>query len=132
VLAVVAYLRVRDPQTKRVDVVALDETAAVAIAARVVAGGAIDTLAVNTHGFRFGKLDNFRDPNFLPGGAKYDDLPGMLALSAPHILWLAGEGPESPPLVAGAYAAAKASGALAVFPGSAANTTAAVVKRLRE
>jgi hypothetical protein len=131
-LAAVAYLRARDPQTKRVDVVALDETAAVAIAARVVAGGAIDTLAVNTHGFRFGKLDNFRDPNFLPGGAKYDDLPGMLALGAPHTLWLAGEGPESPPLVAGAYAAAKASGALAVFPGSAANTTAAVVKRLRE
>jgi len=132
VLAVVAYLRARDPQTKSVDVVALDETAAVAIAARVVAGGAIDTLAVNTHGFRFGKLDNFRDPNFLPGGAKYDDLPGMLALSAPHALWLAGEGPESPPLVAGAYAAAKAAGSLVVFPGSAADTPAAVVKRLRE
>ena len=33
------------------------------------------------------------DLNFLPGGAKYGDLPGMLALGAPGELWLAGEGP---------------------------------------
>jgi hypothetical protein len=34
---------------------------------------------------------------FLPGGAKYLDLPGMISLNAPHPLWIKGEGksPES-------------------------------------
>ena len=31
------------------------------------------------------------DPRFLPGGAKYDDLPGMLTVAAPAPLWLADE-----------------------------------------
>ena len=130
VLSVVAYLRARDPQTKRLDLVAFDETAAIAIAARVPAGAAIDGLAVNTNGFRFGKLDDFRDPKFLPGGAKYDDLPGMLALGAPHALWLAGEGAAAPSLVASAYSAAQAASALAVFPGTATDAPAAAVKYL--
>ncbi len=62
------------------------------LAARAVAGEAIDRAAVDTGGFRFGKILDYRDPMFLPGGAKYLDLPGMIALSAPHPLWLAGEG----------------------------------------
>ena len=68
-------------------------------AARAVAGEAIDRAAVDTGGFRFGNLLDYRDPQFLPGGAKYLDLPGMLALGAPHPLWLAGEDHE-PALVA--------------------------------
>ena len=56
-------------------------------------------------GFRFGKLLDYRDPMFLPGGAKYLDLPGLLALGAPHPLWLAGEGQE-PAIVTAAYRAA--------------------------
>ena len=132
VLNAVAYLRGREPQTRRLDVVALDDTAAVAIAARVLGGAAVDGLAVNTRGFRFGKLEEFRHPNFLPGGAKYDDLPGMLALNAPHALWLAGEGPAAPPLVVGAYEAAKATAALSLFPGSVDDAPTAVVKHLRE
>ncbi len=32
--------------------------------------------------------------NFLPGGAKYLDIPGMLAVAPPSPLWLAGEGSE--------------------------------------
>jgi hypothetical protein len=37
---------------------------------------------------------DYRDPMFLPAGAKYLDLPGMMALNAPHALWVAGEGVE--------------------------------------
>ncbi len=59
---------------------------------------------VDTRGFRFGKLLDYRDPQFLPGGAKYLDLPGMLALGAPHPLWLAGEG-GAPAPVSAAYRA---------------------------
>jgi hypothetical protein len=28
---------------------------------------------------------------FLPGGSKYLDLPGIIALNAPHRTWIAGE-----------------------------------------
>jgi hypothetical protein len=77
----------------------------VAAAARVVAGGEIARAAVFTDGFRFASLLDYRDPRFLPGGAKYLDVPGLLALSAPHPLWVAGE-PEGEAITAGAYAAA--------------------------
>jgi len=75
-------------------------------AARAQAGRAVDRAVVDTAGFRFANLTDFTDPDFLPGGAKYLDLPGILALSAPGDLWLAGEGPEAPPVVAATYRAA--------------------------
>jgi hypothetical protein len=37
---------------------------------------------------------------------KYGDLPALLALSAPHPLWLAGEKGDLPPAVRAAYRAA--------------------------
>jgi hypothetical protein len=59
---------------------------------------------VESKGFRFGKLLDYRDEMFLPGGAKYLDLPGLLALSAPNPLWVSGEGKE-PEIVNAVYAA---------------------------
>lgn len=47
---------------------------------------------IDTRGFRFGKIPDIRDVNFLPGGAKYGDLPGIIALGTPGKLLLAGEG----------------------------------------
>ena len=69
-----------------------------AVAARAVAGEAIDRAAYDTHGFRFGKVLDYRDPMFLPGGAKYLDLPGMIMVQGPALRWVRGEGknPESP------------------------------------
>lgn len=67
-------------------------TGPIVVAARALAGEVIDRAAVDTNGFRFGKILDYRDPMFLPGGAKYLDLPGMIALNAPHPLWIAGEG----------------------------------------
>ena len=75
-------------------------------AARAQAGGVIDRTVVDTGRFRFADLTSFDDADFLPGGAKYLDLPGILALSAPGELWLAGEGPDAPKVVAAAYQAA--------------------------
>lgn len=75
-------------------------------AARAQAGEAVDRAVVDTGGFRFAQLTDFADPDFLPGGAEYLDLPGMLALCAPHQLWLAGEGPRPPQVVTAAYQAA--------------------------
>ena len=98
-------------------------------AARAQARGAVDRAVVDTRGFRFGKLLDFHDPSFLPGGAKYGDLPGFLSLSAPDKLWLAGEA-ETPKLVSAAYQAAGASNNLTTFSGKPEETNAAAVKWL--
>jgi hypothetical protein len=75
-------------------------------AARAQAGAAVAKAFVDTRGFRFAGLASFRDPDFLPGALKYGDLPGILALSAPQALWVAGEGEKLPEMVTAAYAAA--------------------------
>ena len=87
------------PSPKSVCLAAFGEqTGPIAVAARAVAGEAIDRAAVDTHGFRFGKVLDYRDPMFLPGGAKYLDLPGMIMVQGPALRWVRGEGknPESP------------------------------------
>jgi dienelactone hydrolase len=96
VLTLVTFLRNTSvgshPSPKSVAVAGWGGTGPIIAAARALAGKAIDRAAVDTGGFRFGKVLDYRDPMFLPGGAKYLDLPGMIALNAPHALWLAGEG----------------------------------------
>jgi hypothetical protein len=87
---------------------------------------AIDRAAIDTAGFRFGNLLDFRDPLFLPGGAKYLDLPGFLALSAPLPLWLAGEGSE-PSIVSDAYRIAGQKDRRTRFTGEASQKTPAAV-----
>jgi dienelactone hydrolase len=93
------------PGVRQVNLLGLGELGPVAAAARAVAGGDIARAAVFTGGFRFASLLDYRDPRFLPGGAKYLDVPGLLSLSAPHPLWVAGE-PEGETVVARAFAAA--------------------------
>jgi hypothetical protein len=61
---------------------------------------------------------------FLPGGAKYLDLPGLLALHAPRPLWLAGEAQE-PAIITAAYRAASQTDALVTFTGEPAQQEAA-------
>ncbi len=99
VLSVVSFLRNAKvgshPSPKSVVVAGRGKTGPIVIAARALAGEAIDRAAADTGGFRFGKVLDYRDPMFLPGGSKYLDLPGMISLNAPHPLWLKGEGQET-------------------------------------
>ena len=88
---------------RRILLAALDDTAPVAAAARAVAGAAIDRTALDTRGFRFADVADWRDPLFLPGGAKYLDLPGFLA-AHPLPLWITGE-PAPTAIEAAAYRA---------------------------
>ena len=89
----------------------------------------IDRAFVDTAGFRFGTLKSYRDLNFLPGAVKYGDLPGILSLSAPHDLMIAGEGGSIPQIVADTYkAAGREDGVTSV---DAKNPAAAFVKALR-
>lgn len=99
VLSLVSFLRNArvgsHPSPRVVCLAALGpQTGPVALAARVLAGKAVDRAAVDTHGFRFGSLLDYRDPMFLPGGAKYRDVPGLIELNGSLPLWLRGEGKD--------------------------------------
>jgi len=135
ILTLVTYLRSAavgaHPKPSAVEVAGFGNTGPLVAAARAVAGAAIDRAVVDNTGFRFGKLLDYRDPQFLPGGAKYLDLPGILALSAPHPLWLAGEKGE-PAVTADAYRAAGQTKQLTVFSGEAAEKETAAAKWLLE
>ena len=90
----------------------------------------LDGAVVDTGGFRFGKVLDLQDVNFLPGGAAYGDLPGMIALAAPLKLWLAGEGDQAPTLVQSIYAKASAENNLTIVKGDHARARAAALKCL--
>jgi dienelactone hydrolase len=132
VLTLVTFLRNskvgEHPNPTSVAVAAFGAAGPIATAARALAGSAIERAAIDTGGFRFGKLLDFRYPQFLPGGAKYLDLPGMLALNAPHPLWLAGEANE--PITAEAYAASGAQAQLVSAGTDAAKNESAAVEWL--
>jgi dienelactone hydrolase len=95
VLTIASYLLTpRDasqPAVKKVSLAGFGKMGPVAAAARAVAGGAVAKAAVDTNGFRFGQLLDYRDPMFLPGGAKYLDVPGLLCVASAQPLWVAGE-----------------------------------------
>lgn len=117
VLATVSAVRFSKWHPTEVSLAGLDGAGHWAAAARAQAGAAIDRAVIDTAGFRFARLTAVDDPDFLPGGAKYHDLPGMLALSAPDPLWLTGEGSDPPPVVAAAYKAADRANQLTLFAG---------------
>lgn len=135
ILTIVQFLRTAKvgshPQPTSVVVAGFGGAGPIVAAARAVAGSAIDRAVVDSGDFRFGQLLDFRDPQFLPGGAKYFDLPGLLTLGAPSPLWLASN-EKAPSIVLGAYDAANQSKQLTVFPGGATEKEAAAVKWMLE
>ena len=80
VLNVVQYIRGHEKPSSRVSLVALDGTAPIAAAARAQAGRGLDRVALRLGDFRFGRILDLHSPDFLPGGAKYGDVDGLLAL----------------------------------------------------
>lgn len=116
ILTLLAWVRNDEHAPKAVHAIGVNGAGPLVAAARVVAGDALDRVAVDTEGFRFATLTSYRHPAFLPGAVKYGDLPAMLALSAPHSLWIGGEGEETPKLVKQAYAAAEREGKVVASP----------------
>jgi len=121
---------IRIARTRRDDaavlLVGLEGTGPWAAAALAQADGAVAKAAIDLGGFRFGKVLDIHSPDFLPGGAKYFDLPGMAALAAPTPLWIADAGAEAPAVVAAAYRAAGAPQALTAAAGDAAKADRAI------
>jgi len=74
----------------RVGVAGFGAAAPVVLLARTVAGEALDRAAIDTGGFRFASLADWRHPLFLPGAVRYLDVPGLVAAGAAP-LRLAGE-----------------------------------------
>jgi dienelactone hydrolase len=128
VLAAVKFLK--NKQNTRVSVVGLDGAGPWVAAARAQCGDAIDAAVIDTSGFRFGKVLDLHDPNFLPGGAKYGDVPALLALAAPGRTWIAGETTDDLAIVREQYRAANAEKNLTLFTGTAKQSRAAAVQWL--
>lgn len=85
-----------------------------ATAAAVVAGDAIDVFILHTNQFRFASVEDYRDSRFLPGAAKYFDLPGLMSLRAPRRMVVIGETDNAIDLVKRVYEASSASSALQI------------------
>jgi dienelactone hydrolase len=130
IMTVAVGLPLMMPELASIDLVGLDGAGPWAAAAGALLGAVIDRLAVDTGGFRFGGVNDLQSPDFLPGGAKYGDLPGMLAAGAPRPLWVAGERPEGLAIPREIYALANASHQLTQDTGPSGQAGAAVVKWL--
>jgi len=129
-LSVVKLLRDSSQKPDELCIVGLEGAGPWVAAARAVAQGAVDRAVIDTVGFRFGQILDLQDVSFLPGGAKYGDLPGMIALGAPGKLWLAGEGAQAPALVGAAYRSAGAEQNLTTFAGEPRQKLASALKWL--
>jgi dienelactone hydrolase len=119
VLSVVKLVKSGDRAPRRLTVVGVEGAGPWVAAARAQCGEAIDRAIIDTGGFRFGNVLDLHDPNFLPGGAKYGDLPALLALGAPGKTWVAGESLGALQLAQSQYKAANAAGNLTRFDGDA-------------
>ena len=117
ILTVVKFIKDSERKTERLDVVGLGGAGPWVAAARAQAGNAIDRAVIDTGGFRFGKVLEIHDVNFLPGGAKYGDLPGFIALNAPGKLCVGGEGARPLPIVGAMYQAPAGAENLTYFVG---------------
>ncbi len=129
-LTVIRYVRTQEPPSKTLDVVGLGGAGIWVAAARAQAGASVDRAAVDTGGFRFGKVMDIQDPNFLPGGAKYGDVAGLLALSAPGALWVAGEDEPGAASVREFYHVAAAEQSLTLSPADREHAADAAVQWL--
>lgn len=104
VLTLIAHTQEEEHQVKKTHLVATNGAGPYVAAARAQLGKNIAATVIDTKGFRFQQLKSLRDPGFLPGAVKYGDLPALLALAAPHPLYLAGENGKVPDLVSSVYA----------------------------
>ena len=130
ILSLIKFAGSRGSGRESLQVVGLAGAGPWVAAAVAQAGPAVNSAAVDTGGFRFGKILDLQDVNFLPGGARYGDLPGILAVCSPVSLWLAGEGKQGPSLVRSMYEKNGAAKSLTTFEGDGPRARAAAIEYL--
>jgi len=86
-LAARAVLR-GDPRrpVDRIVVAGVEGASAIAAATAALAGPTVQELVLDDPSFRFAKLDNVWDVNFVPGAEKYGDLPALLDLCSANVI----------------------------------------------
>jgi hypothetical protein len=117
VLTATRFARNRVGANGRVLLLASGPAAAWAAGARALSPADADRAVLDLQGFRFAGADRIDAPDFLPGAAKYGDVPALLALSSPRELWLremADEARGSLGIVTGAYRAQDAAAQLTI------------------
>jgi dienelactone hydrolase len=105
ILTVTAWINSDEHSPKALHAIGVNGGGPLLAAARVIADSAFDATAIDTGGFRFETLTDWKHADFLPGAVKYGDMPTLLSLSAPNKLWIAGE-ETTPAIVKTAYKAA--------------------------
>ena len=133
ILTLIAFSKYSKYEPEGIHLIGLGPIAGPLVAAAAVqAGAAIDKVAISTGGFRFRTITAARDPMLVPGAVKYGDVPGLLALLAPHRLLLADEpsSSETTKLAQAAYTAANATGKITLVDTPAAKLPAAVAEWL--
>ncbi|HKS37370.1 MAG TPA: acetylxylan esterase [Verrucomicrobiae bacterium] len=83
VLTVVKFVKDHERKSDSIDVIGLGAAGPWVAAALPQTKGRINRAVIESGDFRFSKVLDLHDPNLVPGGAKYGDLPGMIALAAP-------------------------------------------------
>ena len=107
-LALIAIIRDdKSHPADHISVAGVEGAGIVAAAATALSTSTVNQLACDTGGFRFARLDNIWDVNFLPGAAKYGDVPALLSLCAPVKTTVIGENQASAAGVADTFSAAK-------------------------
>ena len=127
VLSAIKWLQRMKPAPEEITVIGLAGAGPWVAAARALARSQIRRVAIDTAGFRFGHVLDPWSPNFLPGGAKYGDLPGMLAMGGPGVTWLAGEPLAGLALVRTVYGYSDNQRRLTIFPGPATESASAAI-----
>src|SRR5262249_27773339 len=121
VLSIVNYVKNKQPATRKLTVAGLGGAGPWGGAGGGQWGGGIDQAVIDTGGLRFSKGVDLHDPTFLPGGARYGDVPALLALGAPGRTWVAGESQADLALAQTQYQALNAADHLTPFIGETPN-----------
>jgi dienelactone hydrolase len=130
ILALAALAHAQQPRPKELALVGLGGAGPLAAAALAQAPETFTRAAIDLGGFRFARLTDVYDINFLPGAVKYGDVPGLLALAAPLDLWLADGEREGLDVVRSAYEAAGRPQRLTEYSGDRKDATQAAVSWL--
>ncbi len=126
-MSVIAFFGQGAFSAEQIDLVGMGDAGPWAAVACAQARPQVTRLAADNADFRFAAIDDLHSPMFLPGAAKYHDLPGVLALAAPRPLWLASKGDHVPRILAAAYQASGKRSAVTRFSGPDAQKLEAVV-----
>jgi hypothetical protein len=81
ILGAIALIKADQHGADHIDLVGLKGAGHWAAAINYSAGHALDRVVIETNDFRFLKLNSIRDPDLLPGAAKYGDFPALIKLA---------------------------------------------------